>query len=309
MRHEYSIFLGPVALYYAAKGFSRAFSGKHRPEWIALAVLFVFCAWIGIGAPWHEVSLFYPYTWFHAAWPGFQSVRVSTRLWFGSYLAVVAFSALGFKEPKKRLGLAIFVVIGLVPLLAGAGANLFKTSLEATRTQWNPSRAYPADIVAFNGPTEDQYRHLRVGESVINCTDNVEVYRPKSLQSGRMLGALLGSADTDSMAFDGSETFRSKWIGWNRFRVEARAAGPFVATLDMNHSPLWRLEGMGHIVSHLGERLTIASEDNVIDAELVFEQPFVAAGLAVSGVSLWALLCYAGYAFLRKKRRTATIRR
>lgn len=274
-RHEYSCFVGPVAVFFAWLG---ARATARRPEIAALLVLGTVSALLGIGAPAHEWSL-YPYTWFRQLWPGFNSIRVPVRLWFGAYLAVIALSAIGFREPRTRRGLLALILLGILPLVGSAAANLAKVSAGERAVQGAVPRAYPPEIVAVHNASADQYRFLRSGQHVLDCTDNIEVNRAPDLTPGPLLPP--GAA----------------WERWNRIRV----TGTGTVTLDLNHSPYWRWEGKGAIVSTAARRLAVESRGGIVDGTLVFTQPLVAESLAVTAAALFLLGAYGAWAFLRKR--------
>jgi len=131
-RHEYNLFLGPAALLYAWKG-----RLPLSAEWRALAILGIFSLWMGFGAPTAHFSPLWIYSWFRPWWPGFASIRVPTRFWYGTFLALILFSARGFCLPKTRGTFIAWLGIGVLPLLLSAAINLSKPSVLATETEWS----------------------------------------------------------------------------------------------------------------------------------------------------------------------------
>lgn len=305
-RHEYSIFLGPVAVGCAWPGFRRLLAAPAtRATAISLAVFLVFSAWIGLGCPSYDLSVFFPYTWLHKVWPGFQSIRVPTRFWYGVYLALIVFAGAGLPRLDSRGKRWAFFALGALPVVASGAINVFKPTLQAKETQWTAPRRYPRDIVAVVNEPENQYRYLRQGESIIDCTDNIEVYKPKELHAGSLLSPLL--AADESISFDGSELFSAQWRGWNRIAVSSVAAGPYTATLNLNHSAYWRFHGIGSIASDRGGRLALRSFRDRIEGELVYEQPLVREGLYLTLGASWIVLAYLLYTILSAGRGRAVL--
>lgn len=99
-RHEYTVCLGPAALWFAVRGL-RDFR-KFSPELISLVLTGALFALVGLGSPDMGISIF-PYGWLRPWWPGFSSIRVPVRFWFATYLALIVLSARGFSFPRRKL--------------------------------------------------------------------------------------------------------------------------------------------------------------------------------------------------------------
>ncbi len=289
-RHEYNVFLGPVAIGFAALGLRRIW--PERAERIALLVFGLATAWIGLGRHSAGISILEPYTWLHALWPGFESVRVPVRFWFGTYLTLVVFSALGFAWPRRRWTQALIVVCGLLPIVVHSAVNLSKASVLALQNQWNPPRAYPADFVQRHENPDTPYSKIRAGEGVIECVENLEAFRSPILREGSLLSTRSYSPIT----------LRAHWVKWNRIAFEGHSSQRARVPFNFNHHPYWSAAGVT-IVSDIGDPLTVELPPGGFKGELVFRQPWVAIGLLLS-IATWALgACFFAWLFRRRPRR------
>jgi dephospho-CoA kinase len=263
MRHEYSVFLGPVALWFAWKS-RRAFWPDPAPK-MALAGFALFCAFLGQGYTENPV---YPFHWFAGWWPGFASIRVPVRFWFGTYLALIVFSAMGFSWPKKRGRQTFVLMVGVLPLLAHSFVNLSKTTWFNSGPQSAPSRTFRAALEQVHENPDTPYSAIRQGFGVLECVDNVEAYR-----------APLPTLTTPKM----------EWISWNHFIVRGKFEEKTVLRLPLNHHPYWAPASNHSIVSALGEPLSIEVPAGDFTADLEFHQPLVGLGLGVSLLTLLGL--------------------
>jgi hypothetical protein len=286
-RHEYNYFLGPVALWFALLGMRQ--KTERRAERAGLLLFLMLSLWLGLGSPGPGLQLDRPFTWFAAFWPGFQSIRVPPRFWFGAFFALVVFSSLGFRRPQGRWQAMALVVVGLLPLLGNATLNLCRASWAPVKTQWVASRTYPRDILFVQGDPNDTYRHIRQGVGVIQCLYNLEVFPSPQLTEGRAL------------KMEGAEhqVLTAEWRGWDQ--IELLASGPSTSLiLNLNHSPYWQYVGTGaRIVSQPGDRLTLKTEGKPVHGMLKYEQPLVEFGALLSLISLGALGLLAGLGFSR----------
>src|SRR5690606_32381935 len=110
LRHEYSVFIGPVAAVFAAWGLRRIW--PERAERLSLLIFGIASVWIGLGRSTESLSVLEPFGWLREIWPGFSSNRAPVRLWIGAYLAVIVFSALGFSWPRKKRWQAAIICLG-----------------------------------------------------------------------------------------------------------------------------------------------------------------------------------------------------
>lgn len=278
-RHEYNLFLGPVAIVFALSGLKRPW--RFRAETISLLAMAVLSIWLGLGSEGGFASS--TYTWFESFWPGFKSVRVPVRFWFGAYVALIVFSARGFQAPISKCGFGGFVLIGILPLLANSTVNVFKTSVLATQTQWTAERVYPTEITQVRSNPSDIYRFIRQGVGVLDCVNNMEAFTSRDLREGGLLA--VSSPTPVKLA--------AQWRTWNRIKIKASHPHPFTLRLNLNHFPFWRFEGEGgSITSQLRSPLSISSQGSRLDGELVFEQPLVTAGawISVATLALFVLL-------------------
>lgn len=292
-RHEYNVFLGPVALAFAARGLRRVW--PERAERLALLAFGIACAWIGLGRQGEGFSLLEPYSWFHFLWPGFESVRVPVRFWFGTYLAAIVFSSLGFAWPKRGVWQAVIVILGIFPIIGHAAVNLSKASVLATQAQWNPTRAYPADIVQKHETPDTPYAKIRVGEGVIECVENLEAFRSPILREGPLL----------QTRGDAPVTLNARWASWNRIVFDGHSSKTSHVAFNFNHHPFWRTSspsGVG-VVSDIGDPMTLEVPAGTFRGEMIYRQPLVRLGFWLS-ISTWfvAGLLYLGFRRRRPRR-------
>ncbi len=273
MRHEYSVFLGPVALWFAWK--SKSDFWRDAGPKLSLAGFAVFCAFLGQG---YTENTLYPFHWFSGWWPGFASIRVPVRFWFGTYLALIVFSAMGFSWPEKRWRQALVVVLGVLPLLAHSFVNVSKVAWYHSGPQSTPPRTFRTSVEHVHEDPDTPYAAIRQGFGVIECVDNVEAYRAE---------------------LPDSPTPKMEWLSWNQFRVRRTFEKSEVLRLPLNHHPYWSSAGHS-IVSTLGEPLSVAVPAGVVTVDLTFRQPLVGLGLGVSLATLLGL-CLGGIWFWRKR--------
>jgi hypothetical protein len=284
-RHEYNIFVGPVALWFSCLGYKK-WTG-YSAEKTSLLVFILISAILGFGTAHEHMSAFVPYTWLREFWPGFSSIRVPTRFWFGCFFGIVILSSFGFAWPKSGSLIMTVIVLGLVPLLASATVNLFKTSVLAKTTQSEFAREYPEDIKAVMGDHDNSYRWIRRGIGVIDCVDNIQVYRSPLIQEGRALEALSKPPEF---------TYRATWQNWSEFTINADTKGvaPFELSLNLNHSDYWHfIEAQGSsakVVSRPGSPMILLSENNPLSGKMVYRQPYLKEGLWLSASTLFTLL-------------------
>lgn len=283
-RHEYSVFVGPVALWFALR------ARKLGAEQKALLIFAVFSAWMGLGSA-GTLEPTRPFSWFAAVWPGFASIRVPVRFWNGVFLAAVAFSAVGFRWPQKRGGLALVVFLGVLPLSAQLLINLTKINSMATGLQWNPPSAYPAEIWRVHAPTDESYAPLRLGQAVLECVENVPALGASGVTEGPIL------------QYEASPP--QQWLlrrfGWSEIDVKRlHPEGTAQLSLNLNHHPYWRAT-QGRIVSAPGERLKLELPPGVAEATLLYEQPRVRAAAALTLLTLLGLSIGTGLSWRRRK--------
>ncbi len=285
-RHEYSIFLGPVALYFSASGLSRM--RNHRSEKIALLVFGLLSMWMGLGSD-GSFSLFAPASWFAGWWPGFDSIRAPVRFWFGAYLCLIVFSAMGFTWPRHRNSQIAIVVLGILPLIGHATINLSKVSWLSTATQSSYPRTYPDTLRQVHAIPDEPYQAIRSGEGVIDCVENLEALRAPTLEVGDLLQTM------------GAAEVTSRWLSWNRIDVKGVTQATTRVTFNFNHHPFWQFEGShGWIISKAGERLTL-EVDAPFAGTLVYRQPDVRAGALLSLIAL-TFFSAVGFVFWRRSR-------
>ncbi len=289
-RHEYNIFVGPVALffsYFALKSRPWKAETKALVVWIAISFL------LGLGCSDWEFHWYSPYSWFSRFWPGFQSLRVPTRLWYGSFLGFVVLSSIGFRFPKQEWQKTLFWSFGILPLVATAVVNLTKTTWIAEQSQGKERREYPAKILFTHLEEEDRgLNEIRLGQGILECVDNIQAYRA-ALSEGNALGVSTGAL----------VLVKANWESWNRIHVEGKAEKPFRLELNLNHSDLWRWEGpSARLDSGKGQKLAVRSDTPDLGGTLVFEQPGVFAAAMVSGIAAPLLLLGVGLTLWRTRR-------
>ncbi len=276
--HEYNLFVGPAALVFAFRSF-RERDRIDGSEMAGLLTLLVASFWIGLGSPSHSFSIFYPYSWLWNGWPGFQSVRVPPRFWFGSSVVLIILSSIGFRYPVTARMRRVFLLWGPILLVAHAAINLSKTTVLATTTQFSIPRAFPSRIVLTHTNPDFPYAYVRLGKAVIECVENIETHRTPDLVE----------ADTLQLTSPSNVSGSADWDGWNRISIQAHAHTPFTVALNLNHAPYWKLHASsGEIISRFGEPLTLRSEDGELTGLLVFEQPWVREAVTLS-LMVWAL--------------------
>ncbi len=284
-RHEYSFFLGPMALYFTFLGLKSLKS--RRPELLALFVFIFFSAALGVGSIEDGLSPWFIFTWLKPFWPGFQSIRVPPRFWFGVFLGLIIFSALGFSKGLKKIPSTIFVFLGVLPLLLSAVINLSKTSIHATQTQWTTPRLYPDRFTQVLGDETRIYSIIRQGKGSIKCVPNLSVFESASLVEGDTLLSTGTRPHTTDLA----------WLSWNKIRVKTAAtvSAPFQLSLNINASPYWSFEGEGELKYQRGAPLTLSSRNGHLNGHLVFLQPWVGESLIISLAGWLFLLLFAFY--------------
>lgn len=281
-RHEYNVFLGPVALFFVFRFFKT--KQNWNAEWVSLALFVLLSAILGLGTSQTEFSLFSPYTWARTIWPGFQTIRVPTRFWYGVYLGLILFSAASFSWPQKRKFQLLVFTLGMLPLLIMASVNLFKTSVFATHTQFSPNRSFPSEFSWVPGSLsrDDSFTELRRGVGVLECVENLENFRCRSLTEGPLLKS---STPLDS--------WKTHWENWSSFSISAHSKSATQLSLNLNHSPYWHFQGTGaHIISQNGEPLTFQIEKGPVAGHVKFIQPLEKEGLWISAVAAFCYLAF-----------------
>jgi len=260
-RHEYNIFVGPIALLFAGLALK---TRPWRPEVRALVVWAAISAFLGLGTSDLDFHFYSPYSWLAATWPGFATLRVPTRLWFGAFTAFAILSAIGFRNLTWGMRQTCFWFFGVLPLVLGAVANLGKTFMLSEQTQGQVSREYPKQITLAHLSHPDLgLDEVRQGKSIYECVDNLQAYRAP-LEEKSLL-----DISTPVMAAVSAE-----WETWSRIQVTARAADALPITLNLNHSDLWRWEGTAaQIISSRGQPLALRSDTGELKGALIFEQP------------------------------------
>ncbi len=267
-RHEYSVFVGPVAVGFACLAL-RARS-LPREAW-GLAAMGVFSAVLGLGNSSMAFSLAEPFSWFYAFWPGFQSARVPTRLWYGFFLAMLFLSAAGWRVPRTIWGVWVVGVLGILPLVAQATANLIQPAWFASQPQWEPRRQYPSSIVQVHADQDAPYTALRLGQAVIECADNIEAWRSPAVVEG------------DTLALSRESGLLAEWRGWNVIAIRGHAINAQRVELNLNHHPYWRVtSGSSTIISTAYSRLAIEVPAGNAEVTLTYTQPKVTEGAFIS---------------------------
>lgn len=289
-RHEYSIFIGPVALWFALCGMKSCFTMRDLRAWILLALLFFACL-LGLGA-YHDGFIWWlPYTWFLPLWPGFESIRVPTRFWYAAYVVLIVFSALGFRAPKKKLSQIILVVIGILPVVITAVVNLSKVTVRSEMTQWSVRAAFPSDIQMKIDHPDKAFAYIRRGIGVLHCTNNIQAHIASSLHEGSLLGIQ-----------PENYPIKAQWLAWNTIAVQGQSKSPFKFSFNLNHSPYWNFKGSGaKIISSLFEPLGLQTYGNTFSGELIFTQPWVREGLWISFFGWSVLIVWLLVAFFRRQ--------
>jgi dephospho-CoA kinase len=272
--HEATLFIGPVAFLFALVGISRS---PRKPEWQALAGMAFFCFLLGLGFRRHEFALFSPFSWFEGIWPGFSSIRVPVRFWFGAFVFFILLSARGFRLGGQSKRLAVWV-LGVLPLVVFSFYHLGKTVAGQESALGFP-RQYGVDFTQQN--IEDLNRPLRSVQAdvgAIECVPNMEIAQARDLHPGSLLQT------------EGAKDSHNKWKDWSHAQIQANAVAGQVVRFNLNHSPYWKWSGSpAAIVSRPGERLALAPKGADLAGELRFEDPLVRTGLVLSAIG-WALL-------------------
>ncbi|MBY0370368.1 hypothetical protein K2X33_06750, partial [bacterium] len=258
-RHEYSVFLGPVAVWFAWLG-RRSDTAEKRALWVFAG----FSALLGLGFS-GSFSPFLPFSWLHPIWPGFDSIRVPVRFWYGVFLAVVVFSASGFRWPASRWAQWLCVFFGVLPFVAQAAVNLGKINAFSTGVQWEPQVHSAPDITLTHESPDEPYAAIRSGRGVIECVDNIPTYRANVLKAAPLL------------QFESTphQIWLLTWLNWSRLRLRGDLTQATKLVLNFNHHPFWKTT-VGEITSQPGDRLTLQMPPGPLDAFVTFEQPRVA---------------------------------
>lgn len=286
LHHEFSVFVGPVALYFAWRAL-RAFKDfPEKSKVVSVLVLLFFSIFIGVGRSSTERSLFEPFTWFVGLWPGFSTVRVPVRFWFGAYFALILLSGLGFYEkesPKYRIAI---LLMGVLPLSLSALVNLSKLVWTPLGWQRITSRVYATDIKQFHSVPDENYSLIADGKASIECSKNMEAYVSPSLREGSLLG----------LSHSKNISVSAKWLAWNQIEFTGEASDSGEIGFNLNHHPFWKYEGEGgSIRSRLGETLKLNVHKGYFRGWLVYEDPHLKMGLWVSllfsgAFLLWSLI-------------------
>lgn len=293
LRHEYSVFLGPVALWFACLGFV-SLKRRYPSEAISLFVLCVFSVWLGLGEPSRQFSLVRAYSWLYSWWPGFSSIRVPPRFWYGAFLALVVFSAAGFRIPSNKMSLWLLALLGILPILINATGNLPKPVVRARASDWKILRNYSPDFEAVEASPNDHYSFVKQGKSVLKGNYNMEVHQARELRQGRLLQPELSTKRGTRLT-----KYEATWDGWSAFRISAIGETPFVLALNLNHAPYWQYRGSGKIVSTLGSRLTLESDGLRLEGKATFRQPLVREATLISALGLILVLAYLAWSWLK----------
>jgi hypothetical protein len=185
-RHEYNLFIGPLGVVLAGIGLYRVYRSSATPHRSALTALLVFSvisAWMGMGFPGASVHSEFQQKLFKL-WPGFNSIRIPPRFWFGVYLSAIVFSALGWWLPARAVYRRVWLFVLIVPVLGSASVNLFKTSLQAHETQWTQSRIYREPVFWKTSEPDGSFQDLRQGYGILRCVYNLETFQPDTLTEG-----------------------------------------------------------------------------------------------------------------------------
>lgn len=273
-RHEYSIFLGPVPFLMAVAGVASAI---RRSEIISLLALMIASALLGLGTETERLGLS-PYTWLYHFWPGFQSVRVPPRFWFGVFLPVILFSSIGFRRLRLPGPRWFWYGLTVVPLLLNGVINLSK--VVSPSTQWSVPSRYHSQFRWVATDPDKTFKTVRQGEGALNCHFNMNIPQAK-LAPGPALPTYEGA--------------RIEWQGWNRILLEWETPGQFSIDLNLNHSPFWRFTGTGAvIVSRDKEPLHLALSGTSLRGILSYEMPSVIDGLWISMAAVFLVLLVLG---------------
>jgi len=282
-RHEYTQFIGPVALYFALRGWQRwpaEFSAQKK----SLLVFLLFSTALGMGSNDLQFHLERPFSWFVAWWPGFRNIRVPPRFWFGVSFALIAFAAAGWEAPKNRWRAATVKALLILPLFLSAAYTLSRTTIEAPHSQWSVPRLFPATMSWTAGDQMHSYPILREGKGVLNCLYNLECRQSPAVVPGDNLSIL-----------PVTETVARRWEDWNTIALEAGPASPERFSLNLNHAPGWTFVGEGaRIVSGEHERLTLERAPTGARGRLVYTQAGLIPAAWISAIT--ALLCLSAVA-------------
>jgi len=291
-RHEYSNFVGPVALFFAWFGFKRSKS-EFRAEIFSLVIFMIVSIWIGLGSPETGFSLFFPFSWLRSIWPGFDSVRVPVRFWFSAYVVLILFSSLGFRLPKTRWQFIVLILIGILPLWIPAAINLTKPTVLAKRTQWTKAEIRSREPRWVEGDPHSMLPYIRNGVGILNCADNIEVFEAKGLKARPHIPKITSSGDF----------ITARWKDWSRIHLEASSDVSFTILLNFNHSDYWTFSNStGVITSKPYELLKLEASTGHLKGDLVFRQPFVKLSLLISVIT-WVVLIFGfGLAAFKMKR-------
>jgi dephospho-CoA kinase len=287
-RHEYSVFLGPLAVFFAFCAMRRR--NPRQNEAYALVAYILSSAWLGFGADSQEnfPSL---YALLQPIWPGFSSIRVPVRFWYGVFLGIAVFSAVGLKWPTHRGKQAVVWIFGVLPLLANAGINLGKITWFSSQPQWQPARAASQFSQEHSQP-DFPYSQVRKGAGVIECVENLQANRAPQLKPG----GLLDFQSEKPLSFQGS------WLSWNHIRIVVESAENNRVVLNLNHHPYWKLQGdKMKLVSTSSQPLTLETSAGLSQADLVFHQPYLAMGLEISLFAVSFLVVWVFFFFRRSR--------
>lgn len=286
-RHEYNLFIGPIAVYFVTRAWPEI---KKSAEMKSLLVLLIFSMFLGMGSASPEKLSYLPYTWFWRFWPGFTSVRVPPRFWFGAFIALVVFSACGYRKIRP-LG---FLIVGVLPLVFASTINLTKTSLLAHTSSWWSPESFPSEIHWTHADVDEPYLPIRLGLGVLECVDNIPTFQAPDLEMG------------DSLQIKSSGTVRvsAAWKNWKTIQLEAVGQPPYSFSLNINHSRFWKFsDPKVSITSQLGSRLTLTSlNTDRLQGELVFTQPYVREAFVISLISTLTFLIVCCTYIIRRRR-------
>jgi dephospho-CoA kinase len=282
--HEANLFLGPVALVFAFLGLRR-WQGKRAELW-SLGLLFVVSFFLGLGstAPgfqWNE-----PFTWF-GFWPGFSSIRVPPRFWFGSFVGAIALSAAGFVITTNPWTRKLVWLLGLLPLTVFALFHIGKTLYPFQGAL--PTAVYAPDPLrhGFIDDNNEPLQSIRQGIGTINCTQNLQAFTAKDLREGALL-------DLFPQTYSGT----ARWKNWSSAELDLETRPGDKIQFNMNHSDFWNWNGTdAEIISTPGDRLTLTAKATGLRGTLQFSDPLVEVGKKLSLLG-WALLLLLGlYAY------------
>jgi hypothetical protein len=298
-RHEYNQALSPWALALAALSL---WNWKRLPPKLkALSLTALMAAVLGCGAPSQGLSL-WPFSWFRAFFPGFSSIRVAPRFWFFTGFSLMMLSTFSFKLPAKKKETALFILLGILPLLVPMIINLSKTTFQARETQWASRSQITAEPAWVKNSIDRTLPPIREGNGALLSIDNLSFPISDLLREGPHLST------TSSIPLDVS----TKWLGWSSFEVKARAPAtasdhpPFSLSFNLNSHPYWQVTSKAKekvkIISSRTDLLTLQADSGEIDATLHFRQPWVREGLLISLTSLFVFLVFAFLAIRRSSR-------